>query len=137
MVQDAEKHAEEDSKKEELIKTRNEADHLAFTTEKTLKEHADKISEEEKKDIEGKIEALRNVISGESVEAISKAKEDLMSASHKLAEEMYKQAQAQQAAAGPQPDAKPGGAEAGDESAADTSGAVDADFEVVDDDKQS
>ena len=144
MVQDAEKHSEEDSKKEELIKARNEADQLAFTTEKTLKENADKISDEVKKDIEGKIEAVKNVLSGESVEAIGKAKEELMSASHKLAEEMYKQAQAEQAAAGegtgeaggPQPGTEPGGAKAGDEAAADTGGAVDADFEVVDDDKQ-
>jgi molecular chaperone DnaK len=136
MVNDAEAHAEEDKKREELIKARNAADHFAYTTEKTLKEHGDKVSEEERKNIEEKIEALKKVAEGESLEAITKAQEELQTAAHKLAEEMYKQAQAEQTAAGASPGAeaaagdKAGKAEEGD------SGAVDADFEVVDDDKK-
>jgi molecular chaperone DnaK len=136
MVHDAEVHADEDKQREELIKARNEADHLAYSTEKTLKEHGDKISEEERKSIEEKIKTLKDAVTGDSVEVINKAKEELMTASHKLAEEMYKQAQAEQA--GGETESSTG--EAGKADTADTgggdSGAVDADFEVVDDDKK-
>jgi len=135
MVKDSEKFSEEDKKKAELIKARNEADQLIYTTEKTLKENADKVSEDEKKSIDEAIEKLRQVMGGESLEEINKAKEALMAASHKLAEEMYKQAAAQQqaGAGGPAGDAGAAAGDAPDEDKKD--GAVDADFEVVDDDK--
>ncbi|MEE8405080.1 MAG: molecular chaperone DnaK [candidate division Zixibacteria bacterium] len=136
MVQDAEKHADEDKKKTDLIAARNEADQLVYSTEKTLKEAGDKISEEEKTKIEEAKKKLQEALTGESLEAINKAKEELMAVSHKLAEEMYKQAQQQQAGGQeetPQPGAEP---EAGGSAKSD--GAVDADFEVVDvdDDKK-
>ncbi len=136
MVHDAEAHADEDKQREELIKARNEADHLAYSTEKTLKEHGDKISEEEKTSIEEKIKTLKDTATGDSVEAINNAKEELMTASHKLAEEMYKQAQAEQADGETEsPAGETGQAETADTGDSD-SGAVDADFEVVDDDKK-
>ncbi len=135
MVQDAEKHAEEDKKKAELIQARNEADQLVYSTEKTLREHGDKISEDEKKKIEEAIARLKDAMKGDSIEAINSAKEALVQVSHKLAEEMYKQAQAAgaQATAG-----SAGGSDAGTGEGATESkdGAVDADFEVVDDDKK-
>ncbi|MDX9858227.1 MAG: molecular chaperone DnaK [candidate division Zixibacteria bacterium] len=133
MVKDAEKYADEDKKKADLITARNEADHLAYTTEKTIKEHGDKVSAEEKKKIEEAIENLKRAQAGESLEAINSAKEALMQASHKLAEEMYKQAQSQQQTAGAgtaQPGPQPSGGDG------DKDGAVDADYEVVDDDKK-
>ena len=138
MVRDAEKHADEDKTKEELIKARNEADHFVYTTEKTIKEHGDKVSEEEKKNIEEKLEALKKAVEGDSAEAINTAKEELMTVSHKLAEEMYKQAQAEQAAgeAGAGEAAPEPGPAEDDAGQADKEGAVDADFEVVDDDKK-
>ncbi|MFQ5499524.1 MAG: molecular chaperone DnaK [Candidatus Zixiibacteriota bacterium] len=140
MVKDAEAHADEDKKKADLIKARNEADQLAYSSEKTLKEHGDKISTEEKEKIEGAITKLRDTLSNDSVEAINEAKEELTQASHKLAEEMYKQAQAEQDAAGKSSadaDGAASGGEPGDSaSESDTGGAVDADFEVVDDDKK-
>ncbi len=146
MVKDAEAHADEDKKKEELIKARNEADQLAYTTEKTLKEYGDKISEDEKKSIGEKIEKLKSALGSESAETINSAKEELMQASHKLAEEMYKQSASQQQEAGEQPGAgtgagagaagQTGGAESGgEEEKPKGEGAVDADFEVVDDNK--
>jgi len=138
MVQDSEKFADEDKQKGELIAARNESDQLLYTTEKTLKEHGDKVSEEEKKNIEAALEELRTALGGESLEIITAAKEKLMQASHKLAEEMYKQAQQAQEAAGAQADGaaeQPAG-EAGTGTSGDTDGAVDADFEVVDDDKK-
>lgn len=141
MVKDAEAHADEDKKKEELIKARNEGDQLVYSTEKTLKEHGDKISEDEKKNIEAKVEAMKTALSSESAEAITKAKEELVEASHKLAEEMYKEAAQQQQAQG-EPGAEQAtgadqdGREEQDSGDDKKDGAVDADFEVVDDDKK-
>ncbi len=138
MVQDSEKFADEDKIKADLIAARNESDQLIYTTEKTLKEHGDKVSEEEKKNIEAAIEELRTSLGGESLETINAAKEKVMQASHKLAEEMYKQAQEAQQAAGGQAEGAPEqpAGDAGAETSGDTEGAVDADFEVVDDDKK-
>ncbi len=136
MVQDAEKNADEDKKKADLINARNEADQLVYATEKTLKEHGDKVGADEKKAIETAVEELKSVKDGDSLEAIKAAKEKLTQASHKLAEQMYQQAQqAQQAGA------QPGAESQGEQPDAETSdaeqdGAVDADFEVVDDDKK-
>ena len=136
MVKDAEKFGEEDKKKAAVIVARNEADQLIYATEKTLKEHGDKVPADEKKNIESAIENLRGVLNSESAETINTAKEALMTASHKLAEEMYKQA----SAAGQQPGAQNTGAgagpsaEAGQTKSAD-GGPVDADFEVMDDKK--
>ncbi|MGD8922872.1 MAG: molecular chaperone DnaK, partial [Candidatus Zixiibacteriota bacterium] len=94
---------------------------------------ADKVGEDEKKKIEEGIEKLRTAMNGDSLENIKLAKEELMAASHKLAEEMYKkasEAQQQGPQAGPQ---QPGEGEQGGEGKGET---VDADFEVVDDDKK-
>ena len=139
MVHDAELHAEEDKQRNELVKARNEADQFIYSTEKTLKEHGDKVSDDEKKSIEEKLQALKDAVASDNLEAINKAKEELMTASHKLAEEMYKAAQAEQAA-GAGAEASPGaeGAAAGEEKPSEepASDAVDADFEVVDDDKK-
>ncbi|HWR83582.1 MAG TPA: molecular chaperone DnaK [Candidatus Deferrimicrobium sp.] len=134
MVGDAEKHAEEDRAKGELIKARNEADQLVYATEKTLKEHGDKVDADTKKRIEEATKSLKDAMAGESADAINRAKESLMTASHKLAEEMYKRAQATAAGGGPQPEAA--GAGASEEKKGKGEGAVDADFEVVDDGKK-
>ncbi|MFH2036762.1 MAG: molecular chaperone DnaK, partial [Candidatus Zixiibacteriota bacterium] len=138
MVKDAESHADEDKAKEQLIKARNEADQLIYSTEKTLKEHGDKVSEEEKKAIEGKLEALRNTLTSETAEPINAAKDELIQASHKLAEEMYKQASAEQQASAGQPGGEgQTGPTPGQDNSDDSKGesAVDADFEVVDEEK--
>ena len=145
MVSDAEKHAEEDKTKADLIQARNEADQLVYTTEKSLKDIGDKISDDEKKKVEEAMEKLREALKGDDIEAINTAKEALIQASHKIAEEVYKQAQTEQAAAGAQPGAEqpqgePTGAGAEPSEQAEKSdkgsGAVDADFEVVDDDQK-
>jgi molecular chaperone DnaK len=138
MVKDAELHGEEDRKKEAIIRARNEADQMIYATEKTLKEYGDKVSDSEKNLIKEKLEKLRSTLSSDQPETINAAKEELMQASHKLAEEMYKQASAQQSGAG---QGAPGGGGA-EQAKSDSStgqkgnGAVDADFEVVDDDKK-
>lgn len=96
MVREAESHADEDKKKKEEIETRNQADTLIYSTEKTLKEYGDKVSGDEKTKIEDAIAELKKKLEGGDTEAIKKAMEDLAQASYKIAEEMYKKASAQQ-----------------------------------------
>jgi molecular chaperone DnaK len=127
MVRDAEAHAADDKKKRELIEARNQADSLAYQTEKSLKEYGDKIDAGEKQKIEDALATLKKALEGSDAEAIKKASDDLMNASHKLAEAVYAKAQAE------------GGAHEGSsEEAAGPKGekVVDADFEEVKDDKK-
>jgi molecular chaperone DnaK len=128
MVKEAEAHAGEDKKKRELIEARNQADSLIYSTEKSLKEYGDKIGSDEKVKIEEGVANLKKAMEGNDTEAITKASEQLMQASHKLAEAVYAHAQAQQQAGGEQPGAAPGG-----EGAAKGEKVVDADFEEVKD----
>ena len=95
MTKEAEAHAEEDKKFQELVETRNRADQLISATEKTLKENPDKVSEGDKKNIEEAIEELKKVKDGDDKSAIDSAMEKLSQASHKFAEELYREAQAQ------------------------------------------
>ncbi len=133
-VKEAEAHAQEDKKKKALVEARNKADQMIYTTEKTLKEYGDKISEDEKKNIEQKMEKVKQAAKGESTDDINRSIDELMQASHKIAEQMYKQtAGAQQQATSQEPpkeekkEEKPENKDKGKE------GAVDADYEVVDD----
>ena len=95
MTKEAEANAEEDKKFQELVEARNKADQLISATEKTLKENPDKVSEGDKKNIEEAIEELKKVKDGDDKSAIDSAMEKLSQASHKFAEELYKEAQAQ------------------------------------------
>ncbi|HUU45720.1 MAG TPA: molecular chaperone DnaK, partial [Acidobacteriota bacterium] len=130
MLKDAEAHSEEDRKKTELIEARNKADQMVYTTEKTLKDHGDKVGPDEKQKIEAAIAKVKSVQEGSDTKAIDDAVEELMQASHKLAEEMYKQKAAEQPQGAPGP--PPGGAEEPPETGKSDGDAVDADFEVVD-----
>ncbi len=101
MKKDAELHAEEDKKKKEAVETKNMADTLIFTSEKALKEAGDKITPDEKKPVEEKIEALKKLKDGTDTEAIKKASEELSQAAQKIGEKLYKAAQeAEKAKAG-------------------------------------
>ncbi len=134
MEEEAKKHAEQDRKKRELVEARNQADSLIYTTEKSLKELGDKVDSATKEQINQKIEALKKAMEGDDIEAIKKAQEELMQASHKIAEMMYQQTQAGAGAAG----AAGAGAAGGQSGAAgssqkggDDDDVVDADFEEV------
>ncbi|MEO0130142.1 MAG: molecular chaperone DnaK [candidate division WOR-3 bacterium] len=94
MVKEAEMYREEDQHKKELVETRNKADTLAYTIEKNLKEFGDKISENDKREIEEKLNRLKEVMKGDNKEEIERAIEELQKVSHRLAEAMYQQAQA-------------------------------------------
>lgn len=131
MVKEAESHADEDKKHRELIDLRNQADQLVYQTEKTLKEHGDKIPESEKKNIGEAVEALNAVKDSDDTAEIKAKMEALTKASHKLAEAMYKEAQAQQQAQA-QPEAQAAGAHPAEEQEGESDeNVVDADFEEV------
>ncbi|MBN2311334.1 MAG: molecular chaperone DnaK [Candidatus Hydrogenedentes bacterium] len=136
MLHEAESHAKEDEQKRKSIELRNTADSLLYTTEKTLKENADKIGAEDKAKIESAMAELRTALEGGDAAAIESATEGLNKASHSLAQAMYEAASAQQAAAGGGPADDAGGAQAQGEPGGDDS-AMDADFTVVDDDDKS
>ncbi len=134
MVKDAESNAESDKNKRELVEIRNKADQVIYSTERTLKEHGDKISDDERKKIEEAKERLEAAAKTESVEIINQKIDDLMQASHKLAEELYKQTSEQTGQAQGEPQEEPQGETADTSSSSKKEGeAVDADFEVVDD----
>ena len=128
LVKEAEAHAADDKKKQDLISARNQADGLIYGTVKSIKDLGDKLDAALKSDIEGKIASLKTLMEGEDVEAIKKATEELAQASHKLAEQLYSQAQGQQpgADAAGAAGAQPGAGAAGGKNADDD--VIDADF---------
>ncbi len=125
MVKDAEAHAEEDKARREEVETRNHAEALANSTEKTLAENADKIETDVKADVEAALEALKTTLKDGSSEDIKTKMEALTQASMKMGEALYKAAQA---------DAETEAA--GGDASASGDDVVDADFEEVDDDKK-
>ncbi len=105
MVKDAEAHAAEDKKRRELVEAKNQGESLVHSTEKSVKEFGDKVSAENKSAIETAVEALKTALGGEDVEAIKSRTDELLQASMKLGEAMYKASQAE-AQAGAQPGAE-------------------------------
>ncbi len=148
MVKEAEKYGEEDRRRKEEVEARNQADTLIYSTEKSLKDFGGKIGKGEKEKIEKKIAELKEVLKGKDTANIKAVTEELMKASHKLAEEIYKEAQAKQQAgaqAGPGQQAGPQGAKdeggrtkdegRGKEGKKEGEDVVDADYTVEDEDK--
>ena len=90
MKKEAELHKEEDKKKQELIEVKNIADNLVYTTEKTLKDAGGKISEDLKKEVEEKVEALKKVKDGDNIEEIKSKSQDLSQSAQKMGAEIYK-----------------------------------------------
>ncbi len=131
-VKEAEQFAEEDKKRKEAIEVKNNAEQTVYQTEKTLNELGDKVSAEEKSEIEAKIEEVKKVKDGDDIEAIKKAMEELTQAFYKVSEKLYQQnggAQGQ----GFDPN-NMGGANAGAGATNNNDdNVVDADFEVQDD----
>ena len=100
-VQDAEKFAEEDKKRKEAVDTRNAADQMVYQVEKILADEGDKIPENDKTEIQGKLDALKEALKGEDIDLIKSKQEELTQAFYKISEELYKQAQAAQGGANP------------------------------------
>ena len=126
MVKDAEANKEADKKKRETVDARNQADSIIFSTEKSLKEHGDKITEEEKKAIENGISDLRNALKGTDTEQVKKKTQDLIQVSMKLGEAVYKSQQKDQS----------GKSDGDNNKKDDKENVVDADFEDVKEDKE-
>lgn len=128
-VKEAEQFAEEDKKKKELIEVKNQAESLIYQTENTLKELGDKVSADEKKQVEDKITALKDVVGGNDPDEIKKRTEALTGELNTLSQKLYAQTGAQ-AGAQPGAEAQAGAGQAqGDD-------VLDADYEVVDDDNK-
>ena len=141
MQRDAEAHAEEDRKAKEAIEIKNNADNLAYQCEKQLKDLGDKISGDKKKQVEDAIAAVREAIEKNDTEAMKRAYDDLQNKFQSVSEELYKQAAAGAGAgaagAGPGPGAESAGADANRGTGRSAEGdVVDAEFEVVDEDKK-
>lgn len=132
-VRDAEQFANEDKERKKEVETRNHADSMVYFTEKTLKELGDKLSADDKAKVEAEVKAVQEALKGTDTAAIKAASEKLTEVSYEVFGKIYQQAQQEAAAnggAGFDPNAANGGAQQGDDTV------VDADYEVVDDDKK-
>lgn len=128
MMKEAEQFANEDQARRELAEARNLGDNLVYQTEKSLKEHGDKLSDDDKSSIESALEDLKKALAGEDVEEIKSATDKLTEASHKLAEQIYAANQQESAAAA-------GAEESGESGESSDDDVVDA--EIVDDEGKS
>ncbi len=129
LAKDAEAHSAEDGKRKESVEARNRADSMVYSTEKTLSENRDKVSEDDAKKIEEAIAATKTAMNDNDTDAINKAVEHLQTVSHKLAEAMY-------AAGGDQAGAASGPADGAPEGEAPEEDVVDAEFVDVDEEKK-
>jgi molecular chaperone DnaK len=131
MVRDAETHSDEDKKRKEFVEAKNNADTLVYSVEKSLKDYGDKITEDEKRDVEAALERCRKAKdSGTSADEIKSAVEELTKVSHKLAEHVYKEAQQASSAGGPA--GAEGSTNGGAKAKAGEEEVVEAEFEDVD-----
>ena len=119
MMKDAEEHADEDRRKREEVEARNQADNVVYQSEKSLKEHGDKLDESDRQHVESSLAAAKEALNGQDLDRIKQSSEELLNASQKFAEVLYRQAQQEETGA-----AGSGSAPEGDD------GVVDA--EVVD-----
>ena len=131
MIHEAEDHESEDKRRQAMVEAKNRADSLAYTTEKTLKEHGDKVDAQTRASIENALTDLKDAMKGDDVDLINRKIEALTSASHKLAEVIYSAAAGEAGAGGSQAgdQGAPGGEKKPDEDV------VDAEFEEVKGDK--
>jgi molecular chaperone DnaK len=139
MVEEADTHKAEDKKKREAIEAKNQADHLAYTTEKTLRDHGEKVDAETRKKVEDAVADLREAIKSENADLMKRKMQALEAAAHALAEKVYAGSTGAAGGAAGGPTGGPAGTSPGAGGAASEGksgeGAVEADFEVVDDDE--
>ncbi|MBN1788569.1 MAG: molecular chaperone DnaK [Sedimentisphaerales bacterium] len=135
MQRDAEEHATEDKKRREVVDLKNQADQLIYATEKTLKEHGDKVSSDARGKIESAVNNLKEAAKGEDSDAIKKAMENLNTTAQELGKILYEEAAKKQAAQTPPPDAQAAGQPQGDQAEVHRKGGddvIDAEFEAKD-----
>src|SRR5262249_7345909 len=136
MAKEAEAHSAEDKTKRDQIEARNQLDNMIYNVEKMMKEHGDKISGSERGDVENAVADAKKALESNDKRQMDQARENLTKASHKLAEQMYKAAQAQSA---PPPGAGPGagtGSSSGENGQSkEDEGVIDAEYVDVEDKK--
>lgn len=131
LVKEAQSHAEDDKKKHELITSRNQLDNLIYATEKTLREHGEKVTDDEKKKVEEALAAAREALKSDELAGIQQATQTLSTASHTIAQKVYEEAAQKAKQAGAKNPSQDSGKKGSGEDV------VDADYEVVDEeDKQ-
>ena len=134
MVKDAEAHSEEDKKRKDEIEIRNQTDSLAYSTEQTVKELGDKVPADMKKQAEDAVAEAKKALDGTDVDAIKAAGDKLQEVGHKLAEVVYSSTNSDAASGNAAAAGASAGSQAGSNGGDDV---VDADYEVVDDDKDN
>ena len=138
MVKDAEAHADEDQRKREEFEVRHMGDSLVYETEKNLKEFSDKIDATLKTQVEGAVERLKEALKADNIEGIKSATEDLTQVWHQASAELYKQAASTETESSSEPPPyRSAPTDEGGQTSSSTEGEViDADYEVVDEDKK-
>jgi molecular chaperone DnaK len=138
MVKDAEAHADEDQRKREEFEVRHRGDSLVYETEKNLKEFSDKIDATVKSQVEGAVERLKEALKADNIEGIKSATEDLTQVWHQASAELYKQAASTETESSSEPPPyRSAPTDEGGQTTSSTEGEViDADYEVVDEDKK-
>jgi molecular chaperone DnaK len=101
LVEEAQKHAEEDKKQREAVEAKNSLEHLVYTVEKSLKDAGDKVSADEKAKVQKALESAKETLKTGSTEELKKAADDLRDAAAKLAEELYRQTMANEGTQAP------------------------------------
>ncbi|AQQ71827.1 Heat shock protein 70 [Limihaloglobus sulfuriphilus] len=132
MTTDAEAHAEEDRKRRELVDQKNQADQVIYSTEKTLKEHGDKVSAETRSNIENAVNNLKEAVKTDDIEAIKKAVEKVSEAGQELGKVLYEEAAKKQQAAGGEGAAQDAGQQSAEEPKKGGDDVIDAEFEEKD-----
>jgi molecular chaperone DnaK len=132
MIRDAEAHADEARRLREVADTKNQAEQLAYQTERSLKDHRSALDESDASTIEGRIMELKQALEGDDVGDIRAKSEALQEASHKLAEAVYASASAQQAQTASSGAANGGGTESSDDEVVE-----EGDYEVIDEEQEA
>lgn len=135
MVRDAEKFASEDAKRKEEVELKNQADTLIYTTEKSLRDIGDKISSSEKEKVEDKIKDLKEALKGKDIDKIKERMKELTEASHKIAEEIYKEASKKQKQSQAKSEADTEAQQEGKKPKGKEDNVIDAEYKVEDEDK--
>jgi molecular chaperone DnaK len=143
MRKDAEEHADEDKQLREKVEIKNQADSAVFQAEKMLKEYKDKISDDSRSKVQGAIDRVKETLKGDDTDAMKSATETLNEAWHSVSSEMYAKAKqsagggpgAQPGAGGPSPEEESSG-QPKEKKSGKEGDVIDADFEMVDEDKK-
>jgi molecular chaperone DnaK len=107
MVRDAEQHAEDDRKRKEEAEARNNADSMAYSAEKTLRELGDKVPADVRNEVEGKVAAVRSALQGQDIDRMRSTTQELNESLQRIGASMYEQADATQPPPGGQPGQEP------------------------------